>query len=60
MGSPFSAVFTTISLANSMPEVVRFRSSMAWREKPRRPQWKSLTGMAKNSLPRKLSTGLPR
>ena len=28
-------------------------------ENPLRPQWKSVTGHLKNSLPRKLSTGLP-
>ena len=45
---------TTISLANSMPGALQAElAGCVSREKPRRPQWKSPTGIWKNSRPMK-------
>ena len=49
----------TISLANSIPVVCKFILSIAALVKPRKPQWKSLAGVLKNSCPRKERVGLP-
>jgi hypothetical protein len=51
---------TTISLANSMPDVRKLRARTASRRNPRNPQWKSLTAAWKSKRPIKLSNRLPR
>ncbi len=59
MRRPKSVALTTISLANSIPVVLRPMRSIASFRKPRMPQWKSEIGTRKKRRPRKERTGLP-